>query len=129
MRSGFKYILVLAVAGCSAFWIWWDLTFIERNLTLFTGVETFATKYKYHDNHQTFIEVLLPVYEKRKVLERFAFDNDLSELKGRVESTFIAENPDFQFYVFEDGDGPMGYRIVALEERGNTMMFYDGFGN
>jgi len=122
-------LTVLVTIIFSIFWVHHDRTFVIRNFQAHTGVAVFIVKYQYHDDHETFIEVRIPIYEKRKLVDRFAFDSDLSELHGRVECSFISEDPRFVYHVMTEGNGPYGYVVLALEKDGNTLMVYDGFGN
>lgn len=67
--------------------------------------------------------------DKRRLLAKLNFENNLLKLKGRVEPSFVTENLNYLYYVKEDGDGPYGYVIYALEKGGNTLLIYEIFGN
>lgn len=106
-----------------------DSSFVKKNLVKYTGLKEFITKFDYYDNHQSYIESVISNIDKQKLVAKFKFENSLIKLKGRVECPFISENPNYIYYVIEDGYGPYGYILYALEKEGNTFVVYEAYGN
>ena len=128
----FKWVAVVVLAIILSIMIWinyHDSTFLKKNVVLYTGVKEFIVKYQYSDNHQSFIETTISNKDKQMLLKKFKFDSTLVKLKYRMECTFISETPNYNYYVIEDGYGPYGYIVIALEKMGNTMKIFEEYGD
>jgi hypothetical protein len=107
-----------------------DHTFVENNFKKYTGVKDhYIVRINYHTNHSSYIEAIISNSDKRMLLNKFKFEDNLSKLRGRVEPEFLTENPNYVYYVIEDGYGPYGYIVFALEKNGNTLIVYELAGN
>lgn len=51
------------------------------------------------------------------------------KLRGRVEPSFVTETPNYIYYVKEDGTGPYGYVLYALEKAGNNLVILEIYGD
>jgi hypothetical protein len=111
-------------------WIYHDANFVKNNFMKYTGInDEFIVRTTYYDNYQSYIETVISNTHKRKMLSKFTFENTLVKLKGKVECSFISETPGYEYYIIEDGYGPYGYILFALEKEGNTLKVYEMYGN
>ena len=94
----------------------------KMDLTKYADIKEYIVKVDYHDDHQSYIEIIVSNSDKRGLLTKFKFEDNLTKLKGRVEPSFVTENPNYIYYVKEDGEGPYGYVLYALEKAGNTLI-------
>ena len=101
----------------------------KKDLSKYGDIREYILKTYYYDDHQSYIEAIISNADKRRLFSKFKFEENLLKLKGRVEPSFITENLNYLYYVKEDGDGPYGYIIYALEKAGNTLLIYEIFGN
>ena len=106
-----------------------DSSFVEKNFTKYTGIDTFKTLKKYNDDHQSYIETIISKNNQSKLKNRFGFEDNLLKLKGKVESPFINENQRYSYFLIEDGYGPYGYILFALEKESDTLKVYELYGN
>jgi hypothetical protein len=131
IKKNWKGIVFLI---CSAFILlaylsYRNASFVEKNFVRFTGVTEFIVKTNFHNNHESYIETVISNSNKGLVLEKFAFRDDLSELRGHVEASFTTENANYQYFVKKSDGNPYGYVLLALEKKGNTFIMYEIYGN
>ena len=127
-----KYIIISLVLILSTiiFWIIYrENTFVEKNFVKYTGINEFILKKSFADDHQSYIETTITNDEKEKLKKKFKFEVNLDKLKGRVPSEYISEEDNYIYSVIEDGYGPYGYILFALEKKGNTLKVYEWYGN
>lgn len=131
MKTKYKILVVLLILIITyiGYILYHDSSFVENNFKKYTGVNEYIVKVEFYDDFHSYIETIVPNSNKRILLQKFKFENSLSKLKGRVEPSFITENPNFVYYVIEDGYGPYGYVLFALEKDGNTFIVYEAYGN
>jgi hypothetical protein len=131
MKTKFKILigLLIAIICCVGYILHYSSTFVEKNFKKHTGVKEYIVKVSSYNDFDSYIETIIFNSDKRTLLQKFKFENNLSKLKGRVEPGFVSENPNFIYYVIEDGYGPYGYVLFALEKEGNTLIVYEAYGN
>lgn len=130
-RLLFIAILILGLLGGSIviYFKYSEGTFVENNFVKYTGIDEYIILTNYHDDFQSYFEALISQSNKRILSDKFLFVGNLEKLKGRVEPNFITENDSFIYYIIEDGYGPYGYILFALEKDGLTLKVYEFYGN
>jgi len=103
-------------------------TSTEIDLSRYVDIKEYIVRCAHYDDHQVYIEVVISNSDKRTLLQNLKFEDNLSKLKGRLEPTFITENTDYVYFVKEDGEGPYGYVLYALEKKGNTLTIFEVYG-
>jgi len=101
----------------------------KKDITKYGDIREYILKAYYNDDHQIYVEAIVSNADKRRLFSQFNFENNLLKLKGRVEPSFVTENLNYLYYIIEDGEGPYGYIIYALEKSGNTLVIFEFFGN
>ncbi len=105
-----------------------DSTFVEKNMIEYTEIKKYIVTVNYYDNYQSYIEVLISIHDKNKLLKKYNFENSLKKLKGKIQPEFISEKDEFIYCVIQRAKLSYRYIIIALEKNGNILQVYEYYG-
>lgn len=103
-------------------------TTTKVDIKKYVDLKEYVVRCGYYDDHQAYYEVIISNSDKRTLLQKYKFEDNLSKLQGRFEPAFVSENPNYVYYVNPNGQGMYGYILYALEKNGNTLIIYEVYG-
>lgn len=125
-----RFIFVITVAATLT-GVWWLFKPIDTVSAFqnYTGLTDFIVKYKYTDSSFGIAEFIISDFERDDIQNKFKFSNDLERLRGEVHCPYISYSPNYIYYVDIDLPNIYHYNVLALEKNGNTLIWYEFFGD
>ena len=95
----------------------------------YTGLNKYLLKFKHTASSFGYAELVMSNYERDKFLKRFKFAENMDQLKGEVFCPYITYSPDYIYHINTDFSTRYRYCILALEKNGNTLIWYEFYGD
>lgn len=95
----------------------------------YTGLKEYLLKFKHTASSFGYAELVMSNYERDKFLKRFKFAENMEALKGEVFCPYITLSPDYIYHINTDFSTRYRYCILALEKNGNTLIWYEFYGD
>lgn len=95
----------------------------------YTGLNKYLLKFKHTASSFGYAELLMSNYERDKFLKRFKFAENMEALKGEVFCPYITYSPDYIYHINTDFSTRYRYCILALEKNGNTLIWFEFYGD
>jgi hypothetical protein len=100
----------------------------RNNMVKVTGITQFVLRSEYHDDRESYFNIQISDSDKRKLISKFQFDDNLEKLNGKIPCPFIRQKKTYKYCVNLTGYGPYGYSILTLEKTGNGVEYFELYG-